>query len=38
VVVSRSLLMIELTMRLFATYHVNGTDEPLLAQMSSMIG
>ena len=38
VVVTRSLLMLELTMRLFATFHVNGTDAPLLELASSMIG
>ena len=37
-VVTCSLLMLELTMRLFATFHVNGTDAPLLQKMSCMIG
>jgi insertion element IS1 protein InsB len=36
VVVTRSLLMLELTMRLFATFHVNGSDAPLLNMVSSM--
>ncbi|MGB7043608.1 MAG: IS1 family transposase, partial [Methylocella sp.] len=35
--VTRSLLMLELTMRLFATFHVNGTDAPLLEMALSMI-
>jgi len=38
VVVSHSMQMIELTMRLFATFHVNGSDAPLLDLISSMIG
>jgi insertion element IS1 protein InsB len=33
-VVSRSMLMIELTMRLFAAFHINGTDAPLLNNFS----
>jgi insertion element IS1 protein InsB len=37
VVVTRSLLMLELTMRLFATFHVNGNDAPLLGMALSMI-
>ena len=36
-VVSHSMLMIELTMRLFAAFHVNGSDAPLLERISSMI-
>jgi insertion element IS1 protein InsB len=38
IVVTRSLLMLELTMRLFATFHVNGSDAPLLKIISPMIG
>jgi hypothetical protein len=38
VVVTRSLFMLELTMRLFATFHINGNDAPLLEMASSMIG
>jgi len=30
--------MLELTMRLFATFHVNGTDAGLLEKISSMVG
>jgi insertion element IS1 protein InsB len=37
-VVSHSMQMIELTMRLFAAFHVNGTDAPLLNSFSYMIG
>jgi insertion element IS1 protein InsB len=37
VVVTRSLLMRELTRCLFATFHVNGTDALLLNQASYMI-
>ncbi len=36
-VVSRSMEMIELTMRLFATFHVNGSDAPLRQKIVSMI-
>ena len=35
VVVSRSMQMIELTLRLFATFHVNGTDAPLLDRLQA---
>jgi insertion element IS1 protein InsB len=36
-VVTHSLLMLELTMRLFATFHVKTTDAPLLDRISYMI-
>jgi hypothetical protein len=38
VVVTRSLLMLELTMRLLATCHVNENDVPLLEMASTVIG
>ena len=34
IVVTRSLLMLELTMRLFATFHVNGNDANLLKSVN----
>ena len=38
VVVTRSLPMLEVTMRLFATFHANENDVPLLEMASSAIG